>query len=318
MRNENIAYNNRSESVALILKCAKKRRLTAIAAARELTENSELAVNVKDLFATKDANNKYTKHDYTTDDNVLSLTEFIRSDNSNEYTFADGEKHSGNFLQGSLMTLTLSKAAKITVYAVQSGSTSGTHDIRYMYFEDSNNNSIATEMNFTVKNVYKDVKSFGINLAAGTYTTHSSDGSFNFFAIVIDYADSASLDTTHATVILEHSTGTAISGSGTAARFVGVLKNVAVDDITSITLGLVLTLNDAEKEEEKTVKNASITITSVYTGLPGYDVEEGTLYFYYVITGLEKATYENCTIKGTATIVMGSAKGFSSTTWTNA
>lgn len=271
------------------------------------------AYALTDLFATK-TDNKYTKHDYTTDDNVLSLTEFIRSDNSNEYTFADGEKHSGNFLQGSLMTLTLSKAAKITVYAVQSGSTAATHGVRYMYFEDENNNSIVSEMNFSMKNVTSSVKVFSINLAAGTYTTHSSEGSFNFFEMMVDYSDSATLETIHQTVILEHSTGTALSGTGTAARFVGILKNVDVDDITSITLDLTLTLSDSDK----TVKNASVTITSVYTGLPGYDVEEGTLYFYYVITGLEKATYENCTIKGTATIVMGSAKGFSSTTWTNA
>jgi len=271
------------------------------------------AYALTDLFATK-TDNKYTKHDYTTDDNVLSLTEFIRSDNSNEYSFADGEKHSGNFLQGSLMTLTLSKAAKITVYAVQSGSTAATHGVRYMYFEDENNNSIASEMNFSMKNVTSSVKVFSINLAAGTYTTHSSDGSFNFFAIVIDYADSASLDTTHATVILEHSTGTAISGSGTAARFVGVLKNVDAADITSITLDLVLTLNDTDK----TVKNAKgIEISTVYTGLPGYN-DEDTLYFYYVITGLERTGFEGCTIKGTATIVMGTSKGYSTTTWTNA
>ena len=276
-------------------------------------EQTKFTYDCNEITLTDTFKDDTNNHDYTTDDGVIAFNTFKKYVNSSTYNWDDGASYNTNGLQGSTMTITLAKAAKITVHATQTGGTAGKHDIRYMYFEDENDNCIVSEMNFSISSSsVATKKAFSINLAAGTYTTHSTDGGFNFYDIIIDYTDSTTLDTTNTTLILEHSTGTALSGTGTAARFVGVLKNVNIDDITSITLDLTLTKTGAS------AKNASETITSVYTGLPGYDVEEGTLYFYYVITGLEKTGFEGCTIKGTATIVMGTSKGYSTTTWTNA
>ncbi len=276
-------------------------------------EQAKFTYDCNEISLTETFVNDTNNHNYTTDDNVITFNTFKRYANTSTYTWDDGVTHNTNGLQGSTLTITLAKAARITFHATQTGGTAGKHDIRYMYFEDEDDNCIVSEMNFTISSSSAATKkAFSVNLPAGTYNSHSTDGGFNFYDIIIDYTDSATLDTANTTLILEHSTGTALSGTGTAARFVGVLKNVDADDITSITLDLTLTKSEADP------KNASITITSVYTGLPGYDVEEGTLYFYYVITGLEKTGFEGCTIKGTATIVMGTSKGYSTTTWTNA
>jgi len=276
-----------------------------------------------DVFNEKDSNKKYVAQDYNTTDGLFEFSQFKRYENTKIYEFTDGFKVSKdvsgtetarNGLQGSTMAINLSADATVTIYATQTNKNSPYKE-RCMYFTDEDDVTLVSDFCFSEKNdTITGLKVCSINLAKGTYNTHATDGSFNIFAIVIDYTNNSSLNTANQSMIMEHLDGTAIDGSGKAAIFVGVLKNIDYTDITSIKIDFTLTLNDANS----TVKNASVTIGKVYTGLPGYDVKDDTLYFYFLIKGLEKDTYAGCTIKATTTIELGDAKGINSTTWTNA
>lgn len=235
--------------------------------------------------------------------------------NSNTYKFVDDATFNKNMAQGSKIILHLTKAAKITVYAVQSGSQSY-HLARHMYFEDNSGNSLTSSMNFSSSGENKAAKVCSIVLPAGDFTSYCSDGGlFNMLAVVIDFTDSESLNPNVSVKLrLEKSTGTALNGTGTAARFVGVLQGVDYSYIDTITIDFKLTLSN------KTEKTAQATITNVYTGLPGYDEKDGTLYFYFVIKGLEKTTYSGCTIQAFSKVTYTNIteNSYSATTWTNA
>ena len=112
---------------------------------------------------------------------------------------------------------------------------------------------------------------------------------------------------------LEKSTGTALDGTGRAARFVGVLQGVDYSNIDTITIDFKLVLANSEE------KTATTTITKVYTGLPGYDVTNDTLYFYFIIKGLEKSTYAGCSIQAYSKVTYTklSENSYSATIWNN-
>ncbi len=155
-----------------------------------------------------------------------------------------------------------------------------------------------------------------INLLAGEYTILTTEGSFNFYGINVDYTNSETL--TSELIGLKSSKLNNQAGydanHNESMRFVGEIDYTVVSEISSIYLSVSSTkLVDGVETNGSVFEGNIYTVYDRVTLTEGakYGVVENRLYFYHIVDGLDE-TYKTVTCKASIYLVDGTVYNLNS------
>ncbi len=203
-----------------------------------------------------------------------------------------GEKSYKNYVQAKGLTIKLTNNATVEVICSQT-STSHTRKMMVMDKEGRiyNLNQIPAAK--------KQAGAISINLLAGEYTVLTTEGSYNFYGINVDYtyAETITSDLIGLKSTKLNNQAGYDANHNESMRFVGEIDYAPVNEITSIYLSISSTkLVDGVETNESIFEGNIYTVYDRVTLTEGakYGVVENRLYFYYIVDGLND-TYKTVT-----------------------